>query len=53
MQTQTKGRIVALLPLVVFLGIYLAGSLIVGDFYKIPITVAVYDYENHAMKYKL
>ena len=40
MQTQTKGRIVALLPLVVFLGIYLAGSLIVGDFYKIPITVA-------------
>lgn len=40
MQTQTKGSIVALLPLVVFLGIYLAGALLVGDFYKIPITVA-------------
>ena len=30
----------ALLPLVVFLGIYLLGSLIAGDFYKIPITIA-------------
>ncbi len=40
MQTQSKGSIVALLPLVVFLGIYLAGALLTGDFYKIPITVA-------------
>ena len=30
----------ALVPLVVFLGIYLAGALLTGDFYKIPITVA-------------
>lgn len=30
----------ALLPLVVFLGIYLIGSIIAGDFYKIPITIA-------------
>lgn len=30
----------ALLPLVVFLGIYLVGSIIAGDFYKIPITIA-------------
>ena len=40
MHTQTKGSSVALLPLVVFLGIYLVGSLLTGDFYKIPITVA-------------
>ena len=40
MQTQSKGSIVALVPLVVFLGIYLAGALLTGDFYKIPITVA-------------
>ena len=40
MHTQTKGSAVALLPLVVFLGIYLVGSLLTGDFYKIPITVA-------------
>ena len=39
-QTQTSGSIVALVPLVVFLGIYLAGALLTGDFYKIPITVA-------------
>ena len=30
----------ALLPLVVFLGIYLVGSLLAGDFYKISITIA-------------
>lgn len=30
----------ALLPLVVFLGIYLIGSIVAGDFYKIPITIA-------------
>ncbi len=40
MQTQNRGSIVALLPLVVFLGIYLVGSLVAGDFYKIPITIA-------------
>ena len=30
----------ALLPLVIFLGIYLIGSLLAGDFYKISITIA-------------
>ena len=40
MQTQSRGRLVALLPLVVFLGIYLVGSLLAGDFYKISITIA-------------
>lgn len=40
MQNHNKGSLVALLPLVVFLGIYLAGSLIANDFYKIPITIA-------------
>ena len=40
MQTQSRGKIVALLPLVVFLGIYLVGSLLAGDFYKISITIA-------------
>ena len=40
MQTQSRGKLVALLPLIVFLGIYLIGSLIAGDFYKIPITIA-------------
>lgn len=40
MQTQSRGNIVALLPLVVFLGIYLIGSLLAGDFYKISITIA-------------
>lgn len=37
---RSKGNIAALLPLVVFLGIYLAGSLLARDFYKIPIVVA-------------
>ena len=40
MQNSAKANIWALLPLVVFLGIYLIGSIIAGDFYKIPITVA-------------
>lgn len=40
MQTQSRGRLVALVPLVVFLGIYLIGSLMAGDFYKISITIA-------------
>ena len=40
LQTSPKPRAIALLPLVVFLGIYLIGSVVAGDFYKIPITVA-------------
>lgn len=40
MNEKIKPSITALLPLVVFLGIYLLGSLIAGDFYKIPITIA-------------
>lgn len=40
MNEKIKPSIMALLPLVVFLGIYLLGSLIAGDFYKIPITIA-------------
>ena len=40
MQNQSRGRLVALVPLVVFLGIYLIGSLLAGDFYKISITIA-------------
>lgn len=35
-----KANVVALLPLAVFLGIYLIGSIIANDFYKIPIVVA-------------
>ena len=37
---ERKGSIVALLPLVVFLGIYIIGSVLAGDFYKMPIVVA-------------
>lgn len=37
---RSKGNIAAPLPLVVFLGIYLAGSLLARDFYRIPIVVA-------------
>lgn len=40
MQNSVKPSITALLPLAVFLGIYLIGSTVAGDFYKIPITVA-------------
>ena len=40
MQNRSNANIIALLPLAVFLGIYLIGSIIAGDFYKIPITVA-------------
>ena len=40
MQKPTKANALALLPLLVFLGIYLVGSIIANDFYKIPITVA-------------
>lgn len=35
-----EGRFLALTPLLVFLGLYLVTSLIVGDFYKMPIAVA-------------
>ena len=40
MHSIKKGNPIALLPLVVFLGIYLLGSLLAGDFYKMPIVVA-------------
>ncbi|QXM06436.1 Na+/H+ antiporter NhaC family protein [Crassaminicella indica] len=35
-----KGNPWALLPLVVFLGMYLVTSIIIGDFYKMPVSVA-------------
>lgn len=40
MEIKKRSGAVALLPLVVFLAIYLVGSIVAGDFYKIPITVA-------------
>ncbi len=40
MQSNSKGNLVALLPLVVFLGVYALGSILANDFYKIPIVVA-------------
>ena len=40
MHNVKNGNLIALLPLVVFLGIYLLGSLVAGDFYKMPIVVA-------------
>lgn len=40
MENTTKPSIRALLPLFIFLGVYLVTSLIVNDFYKVPITVA-------------
>ena len=40
MHNVKNGNLIALLPLVVFLGIYLLGSLLAGDFYKMPIVVA-------------
>ena len=39
MHNVKNGNPIALLPLVVFLGIYLLGSLLAGDFYKMPIVV--------------
>ncbi len=39
MNRHTKG-LISLLPLIAFLIIYLGGSIILGDFYKIPITIA-------------
>lgn len=40
MQSNSKGNLAALIPLVVFLGVYLLGSILANDFYKIPIVVA-------------
>mgnify|MGYP004549989123 CR=1 FL=1 len=40
MQQETKPNFWALTPLIVFLSIYLIASIIIGDFYKMPITVA-------------
>lgn len=40
MNTQIKPNAWALTPLAVFLVVYLLTSIIVGDFYKVPITVA-------------
>ncbi|MEJ8780496.1 MULTISPECIES: Na+/H+ antiporter NhaC family protein [unclassified Butyricimonas] len=40
MQQETKPNFWALTPLIVFLSIYLIASIIMGDFYKMPITVA-------------
>ena len=37
--SNTKG-IIALSPLIVFVLLYLVTSIIIGDFYKVPITVA-------------
>ena len=35
-----KGSPLALLPLAVFLGVYLVTSIVLGDFYKMPVSVA-------------
>ena len=40
MNTQIKPNVWALTPLAVFLIVYLFTSILVGDFYKVPITVA-------------
>ena len=40
MNQEPKPRFFALIPLIVFLLIYLVASIIIGDFYKMPITVA-------------
>ena len=40
MEKELQGRGVALLPLAIFLGVYLLGALLAGDFYKMPIVVA-------------
>ena len=40
MDQETKPNFWALTPLIVFLSIYLIASIIMGDFYKMPITVA-------------
>ena len=35
-----KNGIIAISPLLVFIGLYLVTSIVAGDFYKVPITVA-------------
>ena len=40
MEHPVKANFWALSPLFIFLGVYLITSLIVNDFYKVPITVA-------------
>lgn len=40
MQQETKPNFWALTPLIVFLSIYLIASIMMGDFYKMPITIA-------------
>lgn len=40
MENITKPSIRALIPLFIFLGVYLLTSILVNDFYKVPITVA-------------
>lgn len=41
-QTASRGTgILALSPLIIFLGLYVVISLIIGDFYKIPLSVAL------------
>lgn len=40
MENVTKPSVRALIPLFIFLGVYLLTSIIVNDFYKVPITVA-------------
>ena len=40
LHNKTHGGLLALSPLAVFLGIYLVTSLLLDDFYKVPITVA-------------
>lgn len=42
MQQETKPNFWALTPLIIFLSIYLVASVIMGDFYKMPITVAFF-----------
>lgn len=36
-----KGSAMALLPLVIFLGLFIGSGLITGDFYKMPVVVAI------------
>ena len=38
---QTKGNAWALLPLGIFLALFIGSGVITGDFYKLPILVAI------------
>lgn len=40
-QPSVRPRFISVTPLLVFLGLYVAISLIIGDFYKIPLSVAL------------